>query len=340
MIFRSSDHNLTSCVEVRHSAHRPHQPAAPCWTHPCRRLPQSRGPSYKQADSAPSGHTSAAPPEGFAPAHGCVCKGEWGYQGTWFANGGCQDPSEDEQTPWCFTEGECGYGGGASWMFCEDAAGRSASVSLRRRRLQAVDAAAAVPITKFVELTMVNDPSQYHFHEQSADTDLGALSALDQDAVRGGRTRVGTGGETRSAMELVQERSLQLANAAANVYRTMGMGIGITLVAVRTFEDTASATNEGLEMDAVSESIGDYLGKLTAWRGGTQPTVFNGFDLSSDNTVLITARDMLMTAHDTSTSSVAGLAGMGTMCSQRSSNVCEDKAGGTWQWAAETVSHE
>ena len=60
---------------------------------------------------------------------------------------------------------------------------------------------------------------------------------------------------------------MQLANAAAHAYRTMGLGIGVTLVAIRTFEDTASAQAEGLAMVCVQDSgvhLADYC---RHWQG-------------------------------------------------------------------------
>ena len=66
----------------------------------------------------------------------------------------------------------------------------------------------------------------------------------------------------------------------------------------------------------MAETISDYLGKLSKWRRdfqGRYPET-GGPDLQSDCTALITAREMLSTANDPSSSATAGLAGVGTMC--------------------------
>jgi hypothetical protein len=130
-------------------------------------------------------------------------------------------------------------------------------------------------------------------------------------------------------------------------YRSMGEGISITLVGVRTFEDTAAEISEGLYAADVNGEMGDsidsYLDKLSEWRLTMQPQYLAqmGINLASDQTTLITARDQLATGGAPSTNGVAGLAWVGSMCDVKmSASVNEDMAGSTWQWAAETVTHE
>jgi hypothetical protein len=277
--------------------------------------------------------STTVPVEGFAPTGGCTCKGAFGFEAVWYAAGGCQRIGDAE--PFCFTEDECGHGGGNAWTPCLDSAGHEAAASSRRR----MQTEATVPITNHVELTIVNDYSQFEVHEASSTVEL---RDVDLDADRGARTREGVDGETRTALELTVERSMQLANAVNVAYRSMNRGIGVTLVAVRTYEDEASEIADNLHANAVSESISDYLGKVSDWRQTVQPTLLDGvIDLSSDNTALITAKDQLSTANDAGSSGVAGLAWIGTMCNARmSSSVNEDAPGSTWQWAAETITHE
>ena len=303
VVFRTSDHQLWKTE-----------------THDC-----EKGELWKESvplsPEAARHVSSARPAPGFSPTGGCTCKASWGFSGVWYGNGGCQVVSMDA-VPFCFTEEECGHGGGNAWTPCLDAMGHSATSS--RRRMQA--GAALVPITKHVELTMVNDASQFEAHEAGSSV---TLSTFDQDAALGARTQTGVGGETRPALELTLERSMQLANSVNVAYRSMNQGIGITLVAVRTYEDTAAEQAENLNMNAVGESIGDYLDKLSTWRRDVQNTLLDGsgISLSSDNTALITARDMLSTANDATTNGVAGLAGVGTMCNaMRSSNVVSTQA--------------
>jgi hypothetical protein len=311
-----------------------------------------RGAAWRQADSPPpnrsadapggalAGHSDRAPSAAaLAPMQGCTCLAAWGHLGRWYPGGGCQDPAGDGGS-WCFTEDECGFGGGSSWISCarsdSGAPRRRAQSSEPRRRAQS-------GTQQIVELTMVNDHSQFESHQAAA----GQLSTFDMDPTKGGRARVGSGGEQRSAQELTQERNLQLVNAMNEAYRSMGEGISITLVGVRTFEDTAAEISEGLYAADVNGEMGDsidsYLDKLSEWRLTMQPQYLAqmGINLASDQTTLITARDQLATGGAPSTNGVAGLAWVGSMCDVKmSASVNEDMAGSTWQWAAETVTHE
>ena len=85
-----------------------------------------RGAAWRQADSPPpnrsadapggalAGHSDRAPSAAaLAPMQGCTCLAAWGHLGRWYPGGGCQDPAGDGGS-WCFTEDECGFGGGSS----------------------------------------------------------------------------------------------------------------------------------------------------------------------------------------------------------------------------------
>jgi len=136
-----------------------------------------------------------------------------------------------------------------------------------------------------------------------------------------------------------QQYAIQIANIATQLYVKMQKNINILLVAIHTFEAPEPA---GLRTTG-SESIETYLTRFTRWQsqnngrvspsfGPCSATATNCFDLTHDLAMMLTGLDR--------SGGIVGLAWIDSLCESNNCGVVENNAQFTWQFAAETLTHE
>ena len=118
LLFRSSDQRLPGCPRS-HLA----KVAAPVGYLDSRRFEQYVGgftPFVLQRDA----DTHRGLQTQLVPVGGCTCLTSWAYTvgGVMheYPDGGCHNPDNDPQGPWCFTEDQCGLGGADSYQYCQE----------------------------------------------------------------------------------------------------------------------------------------------------------------------------------------------------------------------------
>ena len=239
LVFRASDHMAEGCSRAHIKT-------------------MDRAAGNEGADGGMSGHRrrrsqSTDDYSSFVPTGGCKCLKAWAYRGQSFKASlpyNCGNP-DGSQAPWCFTQDNCGIGGGGnSYQWCKKTSGSSSPPAPPAPPPSPSDC------KKHIELLIGNDFSMF--------------TKMKKD------------------MRAAQEHALMIANGVKTIYSTLpDLGICFTLVAVKTFQ---SKEDEGDLYTAASDSIANYLRRWTIWTKANSKKSDNA-DLRNDNAALLTNVD-------------------------------------------------
>jgi hypothetical protein len=259
----------------------------------------------------------------FTPSAGCFCRSQWSYAGKTYCEAKCENPDNDPNGPWCYTNATCNT---RSWSYC--AAPVTNTTSGGGGGGGSGSGSGSGGTTTAPPSDSGSTSSTPNSHPVTSGTRNVELFVVADESFVIARSR---------NLSRVQADVVNIANGVQQRYQKFNMGVNVALVAILLFNSPEPSSLR----TTTSESMDTYLNRFTQFRIGLQGR-FNAslqpcsttsgtcVDYTNDNAQLLT--------NDDRSGSTTGLAWVGTMCEGYSAGVNEARSSPLF--VTETVAHE